>query len=58
MLSWRRAAGGRASLLQLAAALLLGVAAGLVAGYMLMGTAHAVLEIGAGSERHYKHSDG
>lgn len=50
------ARAGRVGAAQLLAALLLGVAAGLVAGYVLMGTAHAIMEIGADS--HYKHSDG
>lgn len=49
--------GGRVSPLELGVVLLMGVLAGLVAGYMLMGTAHAILEIGADSARHYKHGD-
>jgi len=47
--------GARISPLQLAIVLVLGIAAGLVVGYVLMGTAHAILEIGADRDRHYKH---
>lgn len=47
--------GARAPLPQLAAALLLGLLAGLVAGYILMGTAHAIMEIGADRDQHFKH---
>jgi hypothetical protein len=47
--------GGRVTAAEVAAALVLGVAAGLVAGYVLMGTAHAILEIGADASLHYKH---
>jgi hypothetical protein len=43
----------RATPLELAAVLLLGVLTGLVAGYLLMGTAHAIMEIGAESSGHY-----
>ena len=49
--------GGRVTPLELGVMLVLGVLAGLVAGYMLMGTAHAILEIGADSNKHYKHGD-
>lgn len=51
-----RPRAGRVAPLQLLLVLLLGVAAGLVAGYVLMGTAHAIMEIGADSDRHYKHA--
>jgi hypothetical protein len=50
------ARGGRATPLQLLAMLALGVAAGLVVGYVLMGTAHAIMEVGADREDHYKHA--
>lgn len=48
--------GARAPLPQLAAAVALGLAVGLVAGYILMGTAHAILEIGADRGTHYQHA--
>lgn len=43
--------------LELGVVLVLGVAAGLIIGYVLMGTAHAIMEVGADSDRHYKHGD-
>lgn len=38
---------------EIAIVLALGVAVGLLLGYCLMGTAHAIFDIGA--EEHYKH---
>lgn len=50
--------GGRVTLIQVVVVLVLGVVGGLIAGYVLMGTAHAILEIGADRDKHYKHTDG
>ena len=52
------ARSGRATPLQLLVMLALGVAAGLGVGYMLMGTAPAIMEVGADQDKHYKHSHG
>jgi hypothetical protein len=53
----RGAAAVRVAPLQLAILLALGIAAGLVMGYVLMGTAHAIMEIGADRDKHYKHDE-
>lgn len=45
---------GRITPVELITVLVLGVAAGLVVGYVLMGTAHAIMEIGADLDKHFK----
>jgi hypothetical protein len=45
--------GSKLKAAEVAIVLALGLAAGLLLGYIVMGTAHAIFDIGA--EEHYKH---